>query len=376
VVVSAGTFDIRIFSASGEFLTGFGREGDGPGEFRGRIQWVQEVSPDTLIAFDPAPDRITYFSPAGGLHRVETLGIREGFLGARIQPRFSDGTHLGFRIASLHDRTEEMLREGVWSPEPEEVHQQRIHFLRWHDHQLDTLLMLRSKDMITVTYRGEGAPASLIANVPFAAPLLWAAGHNLFVVGFGDGEGFQVYDAEGTAISTVGGAGVPRAVTRRDRGVYRRWYLEEGGREGWRVVRELVLERTPWHDTVPLFDHIAIDEQGLIWLGEFTLQGETRTWQVLSKDGRDLARVPFSRFLDLLEIGEDYVLGRVKGEFDEEMVVRYALQRSGTPDNHWTSGLGRYRRPSTQPALASVSGRGCKTGSSSMQEMRGPVRSP
>lgn len=71
---------VFIYSTSGDHLGTFGRKGDGPGEFSRpptRLGWAN----DTLWVLDP-PNRIHYFSPAGKLHRTNSVQL--GALGPTI----------------------------------------------------------------------------------------------------------------------------------------------------------------------------------------------------------------------------------------------------------------------------------------------------
>lgn len=62
-------------------------------------------------------------------------------------------------------------------------------------------------------------------------------------------------------------------------------------------------------------------------MGAYTLQGETRVWRVHARDGVEVARVALPRKLDVFEIGADYVFGRMTGDFDEHLVVRFDLEQ-------------------------------------------------
>ena len=62
--------EVRMYSATGEFLGSFGREGDGPGEFRGLR--VIENAGDNLLAMD-SDGRVTVVAP--DLTVVRTISI-------------------------------------------------------------------------------------------------------------------------------------------------------------------------------------------------------------------------------------------------------------------------------------------------------------
>ena len=140
-------------------------------------------------------------------------------------------------------------------------------------------------------------------------------------------QGFQIYDNRGEPLHVLRGIGAPRVATAADRRAFRIWYLEEGGTEGWRELRQMILEQATWSDSIPLFDSAVIDNGGLIWLREFRFKGEERDWQIYSQEGVHLARAPLPFRFQVHEIGIDYILGEIKGDYDEAMVVLLELNR-------------------------------------------------
>ena len=59
VIANRGSEEVRVFSATGEFLVAFGGSGDGPGEFR-RLQRIENAG-DTLLVLGDA--RVTVVAP-------------------------------------------------------------------------------------------------------------------------------------------------------------------------------------------------------------------------------------------------------------------------------------------------------------------------
>lgn len=320
-VVSAKTHDLRIFDAEGRFLMALGREGQGPGEFWGSVRCI-DVDDDGLLAFDPALRRLTYFDSRNEFDHAATLDYPATMPGSVIQCPFRDGSHLVVRSATFFDR--------AWANRgrsTDGLRTEKHQFLRYFDGTLDTLLV-RDLRTISVTYEEGGQRATLGAPPPFSPPLLWTLDSVSLAVGYGDTRGIELYDPRGSLMGVIHPSGSQRPVSRADRDAYRRWYLAEGGSTGMRPLRELVLDRAPWGEMVPLLDRLQLDELGYVWLGEYTLEGATRTWQVKSRSGHDIARVDLPRQLEVFEIGFDYVLGKLLGDFDEEQVLLLDLRRT------------------------------------------------
>lgn len=71
VVADLGTMELRVFSASGDFLRSFGGQGGGPEEFGGLL-WVDRCGSDSVAAYDFVRARLTWWTPEGELLRSTT----------------------------------------------------------------------------------------------------------------------------------------------------------------------------------------------------------------------------------------------------------------------------------------------------------------
>ena len=87
------SFEFRVVcrGREGEELAAFGREGDGPGEFRG-LRLVARVSPDRLGVVDGRLNRLTIFNATGD--RVSEVALPPGYLADGIR----EATVFGFDI--------------------------------------------------------------------------------------------------------------------------------------------------------------------------------------------------------------------------------------------------------------------------------------
>ena len=91
-VANRGSLDIRIFDAQGTYVTRFGRNGSGPGEFQ-RLEWVGR-SGDTAWIYDGGLRRVTTVMLGArppallGTTRITATGRRESF---SVTGRLPDG---------------------------------------------------------------------------------------------------------------------------------------------------------------------------------------------------------------------------------------------------------------------------------------------
>ena len=89
----------------------------------------------------------------------------------------------------------------------------------------------------------------------------------------------------------------------------------------------------PHRETHPFFDALELDTAGYLWVREPAPADAdeaevSRTWQVFDPDGVWLGRFETPAGLRVTEIGEDYLLGIVRDDFDVEYVRMYRLERS------------------------------------------------
>jgi hypothetical protein len=93
VVLTAGTHEVRIYDAQGEWLLTMGRTGDGPGEFRTPAALF--LTGDTLFVPDGIASRLNLFLTDGTVLPSRPFVSSES--GSRITPsgRFADGTWVG-----------------------------------------------------------------------------------------------------------------------------------------------------------------------------------------------------------------------------------------------------------------------------------------
>ena len=80
----------------------------------------------------------------------------------------------------------------------------------------------------------------------------------------------------------------------------------------------------------PAFSTVLADDTGHLWVREYDLPREENPaplWTVFDPEGRVLGFVETPAGLDILQIGEDFILGRVKDEFEVVYVQLWPLER-------------------------------------------------
>ncbi|HEU4830543.1 MAG TPA: 6-bladed beta-propeller [Gemmatimonadales bacterium] len=94
VVANSGSSELRVFDSAGVYLKSIGRQGSGPGEFRGTITLFPHAG-DSLIAYDNGNGRFSVFDPDG--EYVRLLEIEAGPF------PWDDWMHAGAWVSGVRD---------------------------------------------------------------------------------------------------------------------------------------------------------------------------------------------------------------------------------------------------------------------------------
>jgi len=81
---------------------------------------------------------------------------------------------------------------------------------------------------------------------------------------------------------------------------------------------------------MPAFTSVVADRLNHLWVEEYEPPGEERPgslWTVFDPEGQVLGFVETSDGLEVLEIGEDYILGRWRDDLEVEHVQVWPLAR-------------------------------------------------
>lgn len=107
-------------------------------------------------------------------------------------------------------------------------------------------------------------------------------------------------------------------------------YRHAGTPEYWREtgierLRSL-FEEMPLPETIPVFSRLLIDEGGLLWaeLYRYDVRRPPR-WLVFGPNGEGLGSVDMPSGLNVLQIGQDFVLGVWEDELEVQYLRRHAI---------------------------------------------------
>src|SRR5690606_36250403 len=140
------------------------------------------------------------------------------------------------------------------------------------------------------------------------------------------------YAADGTLECLFRRPNAVVAVTPEDIRRYRAELLEAMEME-FRQDFASMMDAMPYPETFPAYQQLATDPAGNLWVEEYRRPGDDQPrWTVFDPSGQMLGTVDMPSGFTSVEIGNDYVLGIWKDEFDVEHVRLYGLTKPRADD--------------------------------------------
>ena len=322
VVPDLGTDEMRVFTATGTHLMSWGGKGPGPGEFT-TLFAAGPWPGDSIVAWYSGNQGIPFFD-ANGRH-ARSVVLRgnhpeQSWANPRPVAVRQDGTilsvmgveALGSMIVDVWDGDGGLLASLG-------------HFLN------SEMITMRNDD-------GETEPA----EPAYSRELVTTTWGDLIVATWNKPYEIRALQADGTLARIVRREHVPVVPTEADRQLF----LEErkaffgtfvnsssGQPMSEALVEELIMpsvESLTLAEHFPAFSTILADGAGHLWVREYDFPQEERSaplWTVFDPEGRVLGFVETPAGLEILQIGEDFILGRAKDEFEVEYVQVWPLER-------------------------------------------------
>jgi len=312
LVANRGTQELRYFDRTGGHRRSVGREGEGPGEFKG-LGTVVVLPGDSVAAYDWNLRRVSYFGPDGAFVRSVNLDFPAGF--PMPVGRFADGAWLagrGFTFAPGNDGTD-IIRDTV--PylvfEPSGALRDSI-----------------GRFPATEFYVRTSGRSAMATSLPFGRSTESAVAGDRFYAGHNERYEITRYTAAGRPELIVRLAHPPVPLSGGDLAVYKAERLEDT-ESNFRQETARNLEEMPYPSTLPAFADLVVDADGNLWVLEYARPGsDERRWTVFSPEGRALGSVVTPPGLRVLEIGRDYVLGVWRDDLDVEYMRLHRLDKT------------------------------------------------
>jgi hypothetical protein len=320
VVVDGGALEVRWFDASGRHIGTYGRQGEGPGEIRAVGETPLLVG-DTIILYDPRNQRVLSLAPGELLSEQPLEGDRQTRLVA-VRGRSI--------VAAAADHEFDVSREYGRSSGT-------VALLANGPAGIDTLAQLRGEDRALWVRIVDGTPlATVMMDLPFAAPILLAAAGDEIVAVRGDEPQLRVLDLSGEVVRIVRLlADSSRAVTAGDRSGYRTYAVRQAERRGVPAgpadesarARLGLLEEG---HRIPVFDRLLVGSDDRVWLRKYRVPwaaDEPQVWIIVQPEGSAGGQLVLAPGFELMHADSHFITGVFRDELDVEYVVTFRLER-------------------------------------------------
>ncbi len=310
VVANGGTYELRFFDADGRYLMSAGREGEGPGEFRG-VEQVAQVG-DSVVAYDWGLSRISVFDLSGQYVRSARVAWQSEGSAAALGA-FADGSWLfstGFSfVPSEISKIVRDTSDYVVLNADGELRSSVGRFPRVEFFVLSTAQQGRATSRV------------------FARTTLHAVAGGQAYIGPNDRYEIFRYTSDGRLDLIVRKEHEHLAVTNADIDAGKAQRLEDASGTWGQTLERMYLDM-PMPATMPAFDGLQIDALGNLWVLEYRRPGDDQPrWTVFAPDGHLLGVVETPPGLTIYQIGHNFIAGTWEDEMEVEHVRLYGLAR-------------------------------------------------
>jgi hypothetical protein len=316
LIANAGSSELRGFSADGRFLRATGRSGDGPGEFR-NLSRIWRYAGDSVIAFDAGLRRVTVFDSELRFGRIVSLASPRRGLMPALAGVLRDGTLVVNAISPVSPDApggalgvhRSIYGVYLYSPDGQ---------------PRDSVTTTPGDEWVGV----EDGGAIMLAGRPFYRDGFVVAEGNAMIVADGDVYDLRVYTGARLR-KRFRSLSSPRAVTARDISRYTELFLARFPEGAGRLEAERRVSRTPFPETFAALAGLRADVDGYLWIEMTRAPDEVQPrFEVLDSAGVPRATATMPARFTVMDIGRDYILGRVLDSLNVEHVRMLSLQRS------------------------------------------------
>jgi 6-bladed beta-propeller protein len=313
VVVNRGSNELRVFDATGTHVDSWGAEGEGPGEFTGLIE--ARVWPgDSLLAYDFTQRRLSVFDLDGKLGRTFSMNENETVRLPQFREVMPDGRLL-VRATAVFTAGE--IPKGLDRPD-------RPYAVMTADGDPDGSFGTHPGAEMYI-YASENSMS--VFSHPFTRDTETGVWNDLVILSPTDTYEIRAYATDGALARIVRRDHTARPPTQEDLDQHFEERFADNSPEQ-RANNMMAVEEMPVREAFPAFGQALSDAMGYLWVEEYPLPGETRAvWTVFDPQGRVQGFVETPEGLQILEIGDDYILGETTDDFDVEYVQMWSLQR-------------------------------------------------
>lgn len=330
-VAVQGSHVVRFFDGSGRFVGSGGRRGEGPGEFQ-QILGMSNTPGDTLVVIDLG--EVEYFDGQGRFIRQGANRRNMADLGyvwpSGILP---GGEFVGFNWNQVRE-----------SDAGDGVHVIPFLHVARVPSRIDTIAV------VPLRVYPRGGDIRFVNPVVFSPLGTVASSATRFWFGFPDRYEVREFDLSAKLVRLIRRSFTPKPVREAERSGYIAHARSAAERDkahpltpARREAMNRALPNLPFARQFPAFHELKADRAGNLWVQQYDWHaalmepGPSRVqtmsapsnWDVFDRSGRWLCTVTLPARFTPLEIGDDYVAGIARDEYDVERVDIYRLRKPG-----------------------------------------------
>jgi hypothetical protein len=304
LIANAGSHEIVHLDGSGQLARRFGREGDGPGEFRG-LSALFVTDSMTVVAYDARHARLAEFDLEGTALGTRALAPASRVVDLQPLALLPDGgvvAVLGeirvFGRSGIGRDSTPLMRFDASGTAP------------------DTIGYWKVTEYSFAALPGGGSSRRAVG---FGRDAAWAGRDGRAVIGSTDTIDLTVID-EGEIAARIRSAGTAEPVSED---ALRHWRadLARSASRAPADFQQTILD-TPARETYPAFDALAMDDEGRVWIGLYPVPGQaTRRWIIVARDGTVPGAIELPSNARILDAAMGRITVLLRSELDEEFVA-------------------------------------------------------
>ena len=327
VLIDGGTREVRLFDRDGAYVKTLGGRGSGPGEFQEPNQ-VLITADDSVLVWDDALARITRFDSAGEFVAVQS--VDRGKIAKAIDPPlfpwYATLLPHGLLVVELIEKEGKGQLPGVFRAQGGAL------LVSEDISRIDTLMFFDAVEREAVDAPWGGRFG---VEPPVAKNTLLAAQPTSPRVCFGDQAAPEIrcFGPDNTR-HVVRWQAEAAPIEDHEIAVWRDTSVQVfGGKVSEAAVQDM-LAQVPVPPVRPYFSRLVLDVLGNLWVEQRPVnwaEPDEIDYLVFDPEGILLGEVILPP-IDVLEIGEDYVLGVYRDHMEVEYVRVHALVKPQATD--------------------------------------------
>jgi hypothetical protein len=315
VVVADGMAgELRYFDPDGKLLRRAGSPGEGPREFIHMIR-VARCRGDTLFVADAQRTFLQVWTPRATYAGIMDLSGLAAQGVEDLQPHIFACNDRGTMV--FVDRRPAIPEGGGDGPTRSVV----PIVVKRPDGSLFKLGNFQGQERYFYRHPGGGSSGPR----PLGKRTLVAVGDSLIYVGTGDAYEVALYSLNGQRVGTLRDSVDTRPITHELVDTYIDRVLGETEDAAKRRAARSRYEALKYPDRTPAYLDMLAGRGGRLWIEAFRLPGDPQVWRVYTAKGKRVATVRMPPRFQLMEAGEDYILGVWRDGNDVEYVRMYGL---------------------------------------------------